>query len=113
MYSVDLEVSGKTKRIKYDFNSIADIEEKAGAGIAKLFAEDMIGFHTIRLLLWAGLRHEDPGITVQRAGQLIKDMQEEGQSLEDIVGLMMEALTKSGIFGQAGENPTKPEKSGK
>ena len=112
MYSVDIEVGDKTKRLKYDFNAIADIEERAGAGIAKLFSEEMIGLHTIRLLLWAGLRHADPGITIQRAGDMIKTMLDGGQTLEGIVELMMDALNKSGIFGQPSENPTKPEKSG-
>ena len=116
MYSSEFEVNGKTKRLKYDFNAIADVEEKSGMGMAKLFSEDMVGFNTIRLLVWAGLRHEERGITTDRAGMIIKDMMESGYTLETIMELIMEALTKSGVIPkdavEKDENPTIPEKSG-
>ena len=116
MYSKEFEVNGKTKRLKYDFNAIADVEEKSGMGMAKLFSEDMVGFNTIRLLVWAGLRHEERGITTDRAGMIIKDMMESGYTLETIMELIMEALTKSGVIPkdavEKDENPTIPEKSG-
>jgi hypothetical protein len=116
MYSQEFEVGGKTRRLKYDFNAIADVEEASGMGVAKLFSEDMIGLHTLRLLVWAGLKHEERGITIQRAGMIIKDMMAEGHDLEAIMMLIMGALTKSGIFPadvseQKDENPTKAEKS--
>lgn len=117
MYSKEFEVNGKTKRLKYDFNAIADVEELSGVGMAKLFSDEMVGFNTIRLLIWAGLKHEERGITTQRAGMIIKDMMESGYELDTIMELIMEALTKSGIFPkdtveQSDENPTKPERSG-
>ena len=116
MYSKEFEVNGKTKRLKYDFNAIADVEEKSGMGMAKLFSEDMVGFNTIRLLVWAGLRHEERGITTDRAGMIIKDMMESGYTLETIMELIMEALMKSGVIPkdvvEKDENPTIPEKSG-
>ena len=116
MYSQEFEVGGKSKRLKYDFNAIADIEELSGMGMAKMFSEEMIGFNTIRLLIWAGLKHEDRGITTQRAGMIIKDMMEESYTLESIMTLIMESLVKSGIFPkdpvEKEENPTLPEKSG-
>ena len=116
MYSKEFEVNGKTKRLKYDFNAIADVEEKSGMGMAKLFSEDMVGFNTIRLLVWAGLRHEERGITTERAGMIIRDMQEEGYTLDVIMELIMDALMKSGVIPkdavEKDENPTMPEKSG-
>ena len=56
MYSQEFELGGKTKKLRYDFNAIADVEESAGMGIAKIFSADMVGLHTIRLLIWAGLK---------------------------------------------------------
>lgn len=116
MYSKEFEVGGKTKRLKYDFNAIADVEELSGMGMSKLFSEDMVGFHTIRLLIWAGLKHEERGITTQRAGMIIKDMITDGYELESIMELIMDALMKSGVIPKEvvenNENPTIPEKSG-
>ena len=119
MYSKEFVLGNKTRRLKYDFNAIADIEEKSGQGMAKLFSVDMMGLHTIRLLVWAGLKHEDPGITIQRAGMVIRDLMDEGRDLEFIMELIVDALSKSGVFpkdtfgdDKKTENPTLPEKSG-
>ena len=115
MYSKEFEVKGRTHRLRYDFNALADIEEASGMGIAKIFSADMIGLNTIRLLVWAGLKHEDHGITTQRAGLVIKDMMAEGHTFDTIMTLVLAALDKSGIFPEGAvknENPTQPEKSG-
>ena len=118
MYSQEFEVGGKLRRLKYDFNAIADVEEVSGMGLMKIFSEEMIGFNTIRLLMWAGLKHEDRGITTQRAGMIIKDMIGEGHDFDSIMNLIISALNKSGLFPvdigeEKEENPTLPEKSGK
>ena len=119
MYSKEFVLDNKTRRLKYDFNAIADIEEKSGMGMAKIFSAEMMGLHIIRLLIWAGLKHEEPGITIQRAGMVIRDMMEEGYSLESIMELVVDALSNSGVFpkdtfvdDKPSENPTLPEKSG-
>lgn len=120
MYSKEFVVGNKTRRLKYDFNAIADIEESSGMGMAKIFSAEMMGLHTIRLLVWAGLKHEDPGITIQRAGMIIRDMMAEDYALDDIMVLITDALSNSGVFpkdtfdgdDKQNENPTMPEKSG-
>jgi len=114
MRSVDLEVGGETKRLRYDFNALADIEEKAGVGAAVLFSEQRMGFNAIRLLVWGGLRHQDPGLTTQRAGMVVKDFIDEGGTFEGLVGKIMEAIDLSGLLPKETkeENPTEPEKSG-
>lgn len=116
MYGREFEAGGKSYKLKYDFNAVADIEEKAGYGIGKLISEEMIGFHFIRLFVWGGLRHQDPGLTPQRAGMIIKQLLEEGKELEDVSQLINDGLVAGGIVktetGDEEENFTKPEKSG-
>ncbi len=99
MRYVEITVGDKVKKLRYDFNAIADLEQQVGSGIVKLFSEEMIGFHTIRLLFWAGLRWEDQGLTMQRAGMIIKQLLEEGHTFEDLSALVTEALKLSGLFG--------------
>lgn len=101
MKHVEFEVDGKVKRLRYDFNALADLEEQAGAGVAKLFREDMIGFHTIRLLFWAGLRWEDHGLTMQRAGMIVKQLLEEGHTFEQLTDYVSRALMLSGLVGKS------------
>ena len=60
---VNVELDGKPRRLRYQYNDIADVEEKAGLGIAAIFNEDRIGFHSIRLLIWGGLKWADHGLT--------------------------------------------------
>ena len=117
MRTVDLEVGGETKRLRFDFNALADIEEKAGVGAAVLFSEQRMGFNAIRLLVWGGLRHQDPGLTTQRAGMIIRDYIDEGGTFEGLVVKIMDAISLSGLFPKETketkeENPTGPEKSG-
>jgi len=114
MQSVHFEVKDKARRLRYDFNALADIEELAGIGAEELFSQKRAGFHLIRLLVWGGLKHEDKGLTVQRAGMIVKDMIEEGYTMEDVGSLVREALLKSGFVDpdevgeddETDENPT-------
>ena len=125
MFYKEFEVNGKMKRLKYDFNAIADIEELSGMGIPKMFSAGMLGLNTLRLLMWGGLKHEDHGITTQRAGMIVGDMMEEGHDFDSVFMLALEAMTKCGVFPEGTfdgvvamiedgkvENPTMPEKSG-
>ena len=94
MYYIDIEIGGRVRKLKYDYNAIADLEERAGMGIGRLFDEDNIGLHTIRLIIWAGLRHEERGLTTDRVGKMIQEYIEGGGDLEDLVGKAVEALEK-------------------
>ena len=125
MFYKEFEVKGKMKRLRYDFNAIADIEEISGMGIPKMFSVGMLGLNTLRLLMWGGLKHEDHGITIQRAGMIVGDMIEEGHDFDSVFMIAIEAMTKCGVFPEGtfdgvvamieegqDENPTLPEKSG-
>jgi len=63
-----IELGGKERNIRFDSNSICELEEKAGMGIPALLSESNMGFNTLRLLLWAGCRHENKGLTLDMIG---------------------------------------------
>lgn len=114
MRHVNFEVKGEGKRLRYDFNALADIEQIAGVGAEELFSQRRAGFNLIRLLIWGGLKADDPGITLQRAGLIIRNMIDEGKTMEDIGGLIREGLVASGLVDldeedeaeEEAENPT-------
>jgi hypothetical protein len=55
-----------------DGNPIADINESGvGAGSIEMKA---LGLKHLRALLWAGLLHQDPSITLKKAGDLIESI---------------------------------------
>ena len=94
-----IEVNGEQKMLRYDFNAVADLEEKFDTGIMELMTEKRIGFSVIRGLLWAGLKWKDKGLTLERAGKIAQAMMAEGQTFQDIMQPVMKAIKKSGVFG--------------
>lgn len=101
---VEIELD-KPRRLRYDYNAIADVEEKAGYGIPAIFNKDRVGFHAFRLLLWGGLKWADGKLTVADAGKLINGFLKEGNTLEDLQEYLQNALEQSGLFAfeEAGE----------
>lgn len=71
--TVTIELGGKERHLKYDLNSLAEIGERLNITVKlNSFAEDLMSTplnpSALRVLLWAGLRHEDPDLTVEQAG---------------------------------------------
>ena len=88
--------------LRFGYNEIADLEEAAGAGITELLGnEKRVGLNTLRLLLTYGLRHEERGMTKQRAGLLIEEYLAGGGDMAAFSEKLMEALTASGVLGNA------------
>jgi hypothetical protein len=96
--TVEIKINGQTKKLKFTYNSIADVEEKIGLGIGALFAEEKVGFNTLRYLLWGGLKWQDKTITPQAAGAMIEDHLESGGRFDDLYTKIVEAMQKSKVF---------------
>lgn len=113
--AVEFEVGGQVKRLRYDFNALADIEDKAGMSVNELFAPKNMGFHAFRLILWSGLKWKDRGLTVERAGMVVNDMLAEGYTFDDLADLITKAFEQSGLIDagdveaaeEMAENPTR------
>jgi len=103
----------KDRLIRYDFNAIADIEEYFGKGITQVFSQQQMGFRSIRALLWAGLKWQDRGLTMNRTGHMIQKHIEAGGNLDFILDKIMAGLDKSGVLKITKSDPeeliTEPE----
>ena len=97
MYYKEIELD-KPRKFRYDYNAIADVEEKAGMGIGEMFSAHRMGYHVIRLLVWGGLRWENRGLTTAQAGKMIGKYLENGGSLTEIVLPIKELLVKAKII---------------
>lgn len=93
-----LNVKGKEYKLRYTFNSLADIEQQAGKSITRLFEAEDLGMNTIRLLLWGGLRHNDKGVTLDRVGMIIDSFLDEKRDLEELMDVINDAISKSKLF---------------
>jgi hypothetical protein len=84
MRTYDFCVNNKDYSLKYTFNSICDLEEEAKIGLTSLLSSEKVGLNTMRLILWAGLKWKEHGITKQRVGDLIQKFIEEGGDYSEL-----------------------------
>lgn len=102
---VFITLGGKERRLRYDINAAAEMEELLG-GRSLLFIlgnPASAGFSVLRTLLWGGLKHAEKGLTLQRVGLLMQEYLETGGSLETISEIIGQAVRRSGILGRLGE----------
>ena len=97
--ATEVELGGKVRKLRFDFNGVADLEDHYGKPIGRIMSEESMGFSTIRAMYWAGLKWNDQGITVQRVGTMLMKKLEQGTELEDLAQTVMKALLQSGVLG--------------
>jgi hypothetical protein len=112
--TVDFNLFDRPRHLKYDINAIADIERETKTGITALLQQERLGFDSIRILLWGGLKHEDRTLTVEKVGDLIQNYMVDQksnlfQALTVFSDKIVEGLTKSGLIGDTGGNPPAEE----
>lgn len=91
----------KPRRLMFDVNALSDAEDALGTSIGKAMTQ-RAGIREIRTLLWAAMKWEDRGLTVERAGNILQKYIEAGGSLEEIGTKIGEAIVASGLFKTEG-----------
>jgi hypothetical protein len=99
---VYITIGGKERKLRYDINAAADMEElMGGKSLLYVLGNPMsAGFSAIRVLLWGGLKHADKGLTLQRVGVMMQDYMEAGGRLETLAVKISDAVRKSKIMGE-------------
>src|SRR3990172_6239048 len=110
--SVPIEIDNKTRNLRYDMNAISDLEDRIKTSIFSLLGSERIGFGSTRQLLWAGLRHEDKGLTLEKAGDILQRYIEAGASLASVNGSIMKALEIAGVWATGSEDETEEDSEG-
>jgi hypothetical protein len=85
---VKVKLGGKQRTIRYTAPSLNKLEaERGGEALTRtLYRAGQISMGAISALLWAGLLHEEPDLTVDQAVELIEP------PFKGLVGKIMEAL---------------------
>ena len=110
----------RPRKLRYDHNALADLDmaliRDFGKSLFAIFNSvdeetgvpfELAGFAGTRLLLWAGLKWEDPRLTVTGAGSLIGEFK---GGLEGLMVLIWQTLVDCGVLGDISaktENPPK------
>lgn len=87
-------VGGRELRLRYTFNSICAIEERAGMSLEKLMTRR---FTPIRLLFWGALTELQPEISLREAGDIIGAHIQAGGTLDDVAEICAETLESAGF----------------
>lgn len=89
------EVGGRELRLRYTFNSICAMEERAQAGLDVIMKR---AYSAVRLLFWGALIELQPGITMAEAGDIIGAHIKAGGSIDEVALICAEALEKAGFM---------------
>ena len=100
--AVFIEIGGKERKLRYDINAAADMEELMGGKSLLYVLSNPIaaGFSAIRILLWGGLKHAEKGLTLQRVGLMMQEYLENGGSIEKLAEKLGDAVRKYKILGE-------------
>ena len=99
MHEVEI-VLDKPRKLRFDVNNIAEVEDHFRAGIITLIQAERVGFSVLRHLVWAGLKWEDRKLTPNEVGRLLhKQIVEHGATVGDLFSIVNEALVQSKVLG--------------
>ncbi len=90
----------RPRRLRLDHNALVTVEELIGKPISRIVAGGELGFREIRALVFAGLRHDDRRLTLERVGELLDEYVAQGHDLAHVLDLVTRALEQSGIFNK-------------
>ncbi|TXH10897.1 MAG: hypothetical protein E6R03_14870 [Hyphomicrobiaceae bacterium] len=98
---------GVSRTLRFDMNALAEFEQETGMGFGQLMQQKAI-FAAVRGLLWAGFRHEDRRISIDRVGELmqmyVEDPQGPTHEISDLLAAAFTAATDQGAFGRVKES---------
>jgi hypothetical protein len=97
-----ITLGGQSRELKYNYGALRAMEREAGGvSVPRLLAPERVGFDTMCLLVWAGIRHEDKRITTEQVEQWLDEYMAAGGTFEALSILTTQALLASGILGKA------------
>lgn len=86
----------KARNLRFGTNAIVQAEELLGFRITEMQARTA-GMTELRILLWAGLKHEQKDLTLDEAGDLLdeaEDFKELGDKLKEALQLAFKMQAK-------------------
>jgi hypothetical protein len=105
----------RVRRLKFDCNTLSDADAHFNHKLLHILRYDPVVFDTLRVLLWAGLKSEDPTLTLEKAGVLMDVWCQKGNTQNDLAEKVVEAINESEVFkayAAAGGDLKNPEGSG-
>lgn len=94
-----MKLGGKERQLRYDLNAIAEVGERLGIEVRlDQLGSDLLDkplpLSALRIILWAGLRHEDDTLTPEDVGAWVD---------QDNIGEVMQCFFS--LFGKTSSAP--------
>ena len=89
-------INGREYHVNYTINGLCMLEKRAEMSLYRLMHECQ--FTATRLMLWTGLIDNLPDLTVEESGDIIQKHITDGGTLDDIVDIIFEGLSESGLI---------------
>ena len=88
--SVNVELGGQTRQLRYDFNALVALEDELKISIADIgmLLSGSVKLKDLRAILWAGLIHADESLTPKEVGAMIgsvEDMKVLGEAIRQAI----------------------------
>ncbi len=92
--AIPIELDGRTRHIRYDFNALCLLEETLDISVADLpkLLRGKVKFAALRALLYAGLAHEDDMLTLAGAGDMLESIRKRPAALGEVAGAIRRAF---------------------
>jgi len=95
MILIDID---KPRHLNFDMNALSDADQVLDHKLTDILLRGKILLNTARVLLWAGLKHEDPGLTIEQTGILMDLWSKNGNTPVQMAEKIIEGLKDSGYF---------------
>jgi hypothetical protein len=94
----------KLRHVRYPLNTIWDADFIVAGGFEALLLKN-VDRDFIKLILWLGLKWEDPDLTMDNTGEIVNGLIEKGEKISDIVAVCTRALFDGGWYNKNIEGP--------
>lgn len=108
---VQIEFGGKPRDLKFDLRAVKDLEANMGNMPLGLVVQQLsqVGVTAITMALWAGLKHEDKGLSPSLVTKMLEQYIAERRSLRKLGRALNEAIDECGLFKTDAEEEEEAE----
>lgn len=99
----------KPRQLKFDLRALKDLEANMGGQPLAVIISNLmnVGITATTVALWAGLKHEDPTLTISLATKMLQKYIDDGKSLRVLGRALARAIEETGLL--RGEDDEEPE----
>lgn len=97
--------NGRKRDLKFNVNALADFEQETGMGFAQMMKQRAV-FGSARAMIWAGLKWQDRGLTIEKVGELLSEylqdpeVEEGAHTIDTILSVAIGAAVEQGALGR-------------